>query len=125
MVTSIINEVSNGGDCNRYYYWRSPYSYEWKEELIVFGIPFGNYVDSLNAQTYVLEVTDNNGCIYTDTFNLGVYELYVNSISTNTLCFSDTNGSIDISVSNGLSPYTYLWSNGLTSEDISSWSGNL
>ena len=34
-------------------------------------------VDSLNAQTYVLEVTDNNGCIYTDTFNLGVYELYV------------------------------------------------
>ena len=95
VVTSIINEVSCGGDgaIDITVTGQSPYSYEWKEELIVFGIPFGfqtfttsEDVSSLNAQT-VLVVTDNNGCIYTDTFNLGVYEIHVNSISTNIMFF--------------------------------------
>lgn len=35
------------------------------------------------------------------------------------LCFGENNGSIDLSVSGGTSPYTYLWSNGATTQDIS------
>jgi hypothetical protein len=34
-------------------------------------------------------------------------------------CFSDATGAIDINVSGGIPPYTFLWSNGVTSEDIS------
>ena len=38
---------------------------------------------------------------------------------TDASCFGGNNGSIDISVSGGATPYTYLWSNGSTTEDVS------
>ena len=38
----------------------------------------------------------------------------VNDIS----CYGQTDGSINLHVSGGASPYTYVWSNGQTSEDI-------
>lgn len=34
-------------------------------------------------------------------------------------CFGGLNGSIDLTVSGGVAPYTYLWSNGATAEDVS------
>jgi hypothetical protein len=40
------------------------------------------------------------------------------SVITNTTCTASI-GAINITVSGGASPYTYLWSNGATTEDIS------
>ncbi|HRE98521.1 MAG TPA: SprB repeat-containing protein, partial [Flavobacteriales bacterium] len=37
----------------------------------------------------------------------------------NILCFGAATGSIDVTVSGGVSPYTYFWSGGSTSEDLS------
>ena len=37
-------------------------------------------------------------------------------------CNGNTNGSIDVSVSGGLSPFTYLWNTGATTQDVSSLS---
>jgi hypothetical protein len=41
------------------------------------------------------------------------------------LCNGGSTGSIDLSVSGGLGSYTYLWSNGSTSEDIAGLSAGV
>ncbi len=41
----------------------------------------------------------------------------VNNVN-NTICYGSNTGSIDISVSGGTGPYTYNWSNGLHSQDL-------
>ncbi len=45
----------------------------------------------------------------------------IDSIIPQTItCFGTNNGSVDLTVSGGVDPYTFLWSNGETSEDIDS-----
>src|SRR5262249_49477611 len=39
--------------------------------------------------------------------------------SQNVSCFGGTNGAINLTVNGGTSPYTYAWSNGATTQDIS------
>ncbi|MBK6995430.1 MAG: SprB repeat-containing protein [Lewinellaceae bacterium] len=42
------------------------------------------------------------------------------AVVTNITCFGLNNGSIDLSTTDGTAPYTYVWSNNQTDEDISS-----
>ena len=46
-------------------------------------------------------------------------QLLLNKEVDNVSCYDGTNGTIDITISGGTLPYTYLWSNGSTSEDLS------
>ncbi|MBK9462981.1 MAG: SprB repeat-containing protein [Sphingobacteriales bacterium] len=76
-------------------------------------------VSGLSAGNYVVTVTDANGC--TSTIGSTVSSpssLGVTATLTQVLCNGGNNGSIDASVTGGTSPYTYLWSNGSTTEDI-------
>ncbi|MBP6811684.1 MAG: hypothetical protein KA138_09190, partial [Saprospiraceae bacterium] len=41
------------------------------------------------------------------------------AVATNATCFGLNNGSIDLTAANGTGPYTYLWSNNQTTEDLS------
>lgn len=70
---------------------------------------------------------DANGC--TDSIMLRITEpdsLSVILNSTDIICYGDSNGSAWVdSVSGGTSPYTYLWSNGETTQNITGLTAGL
>jgi hypothetical protein len=78
-------------------------------------------INNLNAGTYTVRVSDNFGCVvnssYTVNNQTGTFTIS-NSIITPSNC-GTASGGINITVSGGQSPYTYSWSNGASSEDIS------
>jgi gliding motility-associated-like protein len=93
----------------------SPYTFNWNngsttEDLI--NIPIG---------TYNLVYNDMNGC--TDSVSITLTEPLVlsnNIAHQDVLCYGGNNGMIDINIIGGTLPYSYLWSNGSTQEDIDS-----
>ena len=92
---------------------QTPYSYMWSNGATTEDI------NNLVAGTYCVTVTDANGCTATSCATVNNADgpnVSVSSVS-NELCGS-SNGSIDITVTGGAQPYTYLWDNGATTEDI-------
>ncbi len=78
--------------------------------------------NSLRAGTYHLVVTDANGCIATADIVLTqplalVTELIPSHITCQVSGFN--NGSINLNVSGGIGSYSYLWSTGAITQDIS------
>jgi hypothetical protein len=77
-------------------------------------------ISNLGAGTYTVTVTDANGCV--NTLSSTVTQpsvLTLSSTTINPLCTDSLNGSIDLTVNGGTSPYTYLWNTTATTEDIS------
>jgi len=72
--------------------------------------PFYGCTDSTALNYDPLATVDDGSCIYPPVTLSGV----VSDIS----CYGQTDGSINLSVVGGASPYTYQWSNGLTNENI-------
>ncbi len=102
---SINLSVSGGND---------PYTYEWSNGAT------SQDISGLTAGTYTVTVTDANGC--EKTLSKTINQPAVLSLSatvTDVLCNGASTGSINLSVSGGNDPYTYLWSNGATTQDIS------
>ena len=76
-------------------------------------------LENLNAGTYSVTITDVNGCTTTATAEITQPDSPVSATEShvNILCYGELSGSI-VTVSGGTAPYTYLWSNGATTEDI-------
>ncbi len=67
---------------------------------------------SVSAGTYKLTVTDANGCIDSTSLTLTApaANLSIDSaITMNNTCAGSCDGSIDLFVSGGISPYTFMW----------------
>src|SRR5690606_8474173 len=77
-------------------------------------------ISTLIAGDYTVTVTDANGCTATETITFTEPdELILSYTPVNVSCFGESNGSIDLSVTGGTGFYTYAWSNGESTQDIS------
>ncbi len=105
--TGSVNLTVSGGT--------SPYTYLWSNSATTEDI------SGLAAGTYSVTVTDANGCIATAsaTVTQPASAVTASAVATNVNCFGQSTGSVNLTVSGGTSPYTYLWSNNATTEDIS------
>ncbi len=75
--------------------------------------------NGLCAGSYTVTVTDNNGCSTTE--SLAVNEptqlVLTNAVIINNTCSGCHNGSIDIHITGGTTPYSYLWADGPQTQD--------
>ncbi|NNF02302.1 MAG: hypothetical protein HKN22_06425, partial [Bacteroidia bacterium] len=95
-----------------------PFSYQWntmptQTTATATGLAPGNYIAT---------VVDSNGCTGSCTVTITQPDPLLITLDEqiNVLCWGDNTGSLSVSVSGGTAPYTYLWSNGETTEDIDS-----
>ena len=93
-----------------------PYMFQWSD-----GSTDADLTD-VPAGDYSATVTDNNGCMLTtETLTVGEPSevQIISAIVVDNLCNGGMSGSIDIEVAGGTPPYSYDWSTGDTTEDIS------
>ncbi|MDX2002125.1 MAG: SprB repeat-containing protein [Chitinophagales bacterium] len=91
----------------------APYSYIWSNGATTEDLA------NLATGTYTVTVTDANGCTATGSGSINQPPLLVSSKTvTNVTCFGGNNGAVDLAVSGGTAPYTYLWSNAATTQDL-------
>ena len=114
---------STGGVALDFLSYDTSYSYNWYEANDP-STSLGNMTQIMNlgAGAYVIEA-NYLGCVATDTMVLTQPDpIQITGTFTHLLCYGDNDGAVDINVTGG-SPssngYTYLWSNNVTSQDLS------
>ena len=109
--TGAISSTVSGGT--------SPYTYLWNDGAATLNR------NSITAGTYTITVTDDNSCEIFDNISISQPdELLLTKLATNVSCYNSQDGSIDLTVSGGVTPYNYLWSNGEVTQDINALQGN-
>lgn len=91
-----------------------PYQYEWNTGAKTQDI------SGLDAGEYILTVTDGNQCQKTFRQNITEPTLFASEVSeiVNVKCKGTDEGSVKLDVSGGVTPYSYFWSNGEKTKDI-------
>ncbi len=92
---------------------QTPYTFLWNDADI------NEDRSAIMAGTYLVTVTDANGCFDTISFVVNQpNDLTYSTVVTHTSCFGASDGAIDLTVSGGTPPYIFSWSTGDVTEDI-------
>lgn len=90
------------------------YQYTWNNNEITSAI------FSLTEGEYALTITDDNGCVLSETFNLSQPDpIEITPIFTEVSCYGMSDGAIDLEVTGGNGGYVFNWNTGANS-DLSS-----
>ncbi len=97
-----------------------PYNYQWSNGGSVIQSDTTEDLSNILADTYTLLVTDNKGCVesLSTTVSQPLAPVSITGIVDDVNCFGMNDGGIDITVQGGTTGYTFLWSNGATTEDV-------
>ncbi|MFN3784593.1 MAG: hypothetical protein ACK4R6_11770 [Spirosomataceae bacterium] len=93
----------------------APYTYRWSNGATTASI------SGLSSGVYSVTVTDANGCTATSSVTVSqlTVTISVETSAKSVTCFQGTNGTASALASNGTAPYTFAWSNGATTAEIS------
>jgi gliding motility-associated-like protein len=98
----------------------APYQYDWATGQTTPDL------SAIPAGTYSVLVTDANGCEISASVTLTEPDGMSHTITSNTYpsgtnisCYGENDGNVDLTITGGGSPYTYDWSNGATTQDLS------
>ena len=88
------------------------YSYLWSNSETT------QTIAGLAPGTYTVVVTDGNGCTSQQTVNVVAFNCALSATisSANVLCFGGNDAQATVAISGGSLPYTYLWSNGASTQ---------
>ena len=104
---SIILNISGG---------TTPYTENWGSSNPL-ALPDGSYTYS---------VSDDNGCLYSNTINISEpLAITISTISNDVSACLANDGFIDVTINGGTLPFTYLWSNNDTTEDLQNLSSGI
>lgn len=97
----------------------SPYTYSWNTN----PVQTAPFINNLPGAFYTATVTDAMGCTKTGMVEIRVPDILIAySVPNNPDTIGASDGEINLLVTGGIAPYTHLWSNGVTTEDVSNMS---
>ena len=91
-----------------------PYTYLWSNGGTT------PQINNLVAGTYTVTVTDSHNCTTEGSFVVGFWNegIWLMTSHADITCFGFNNGTAHVSVMSGTPPYTYIWSTGAVTQDI-------
>ncbi|MCX6270350.1 MAG: carboxypeptidase regulatory-like domain-containing protein [Bacteroidetes bacterium] len=102
---SVIQTVTDG---------TSPYTYLWNSGATTKDLT------NVIAGIYNVTITDAKGCTLLKTYTITQPSaLTLSGVTTNVSCNGGNNGSVTITPGGGTTPYSYSWSNGTITKDLS------
>jgi len=92
----------------------APYTYQWNTGATTQDL------QNLLAGTYVVTITDANGCLLSDTMSVAQPPQSMSASETHVdvSCYGGANGSINLTVTGTGHPFSYSWNNGATTQDL-------
>lgn len=91
----------------------SPYSVTWNDGST------DTILQNLASNTYTYNVYDNTGCLFSGSVAIKAEDtLYLSLSSTLNNCLTGCSAQITSYISGGTEPYSYSWSNGMTTQNV-------